>query len=181
MRIPVEYQQAQDDNLETMVVGLYSHYAQFSMGYKIMDGIKKKPSLSDVLITDHDATESAGLVRMGVQYPNIEQAYIAERFISPNIRQRIARQESPGRARRIAEGYKPDNPNFDPIVSLYSIYEQRLSESFLLLQFLKLTSPKPIIHLNWWGDLLLGAKLDGDEIVGDNNLGKILEVLREKL
>lgn len=178
MKIPQQYQDAQDQN-QDMVIGLYSRYAQFSIGYRLKDGIHKKPTLNEVLVQEDD---SGGLIIAGIEYPTIEQAWLADKFLSRIVKQRIAIQESPGRGRRIAAAYTPDNESFDPILSLFTIYKQHLTSNFFLLQQLKQTGNKPIVHLNWWGDLLLGAKLSEDnEVIGANNLGKILEVLREEL
>lgn len=116
----------------------------------------------------------------GVIYPTSEHAYQAAKTLSAPERARIAQLETPGKAKRYGRTIAL-RPNWDNIKVpiMYHILMRKFS--FVPLgEMLIDTDNEELIEGNSWGDRFWGAEWENNQWVGENNLGKLLMLLREE-
>lgn len=113
----------------------------------------------------------------GITYPSVENAYQAAKTINQEERLqfvKISSKEAKSLGRKITIREEWDTVKLQVMWNL--IYE-KFTRNRKLLSFLILTGDKHIEETNWWGDKFWGV-CRGE---GENNLGKLLMKLREKL
>lgn len=114
----------------------------------------------------------------GFEYPTVEHAYQALKFVSPEERKQIREATTPGRAKRVSYKMASFRPDWDEVrVSIMRelVYQKFLRHEDLRIQ-LVLTHSHELEETNHWGDVFWGV-CDG---VGENQLGKILMGVREQ-
>ena len=113
----------------------------------------------------------------GITYPSVENAYQAAKTINQEERLqfvKISSKEAKSLGKKITIREEWDTVKLQVMWNL--IYE-KFTRNRKLLSFLILTGEKHIEETNWWGDKFWGV-CRGE---GENNLGKLLMKLREKL
>lgn len=113
----------------------------------------------------------------GITYPSVENAYQAAKTINQEERLqfvKISSKEAKSLGKKITIREEWDTVKLQVMWNL--IYE-KFTRNRKLLSFLILTGDKHIEETNWWGDKFWGV-CRGE---GENNLGKLLMKLREKL
>lgn len=121
---------------------------------------------------------SAKVEYCGYEYPSAEHAYQAAKTLDPAVRREILATKSPSAARKM--GRKVDyRPNWDELKwgIMFDIVWTKFHKNPRLAEKLKETGDAELIEGNWWNDTFWGT-CGG---VGENHLGKILELVRESL
>ena len=114
----------------------------------------------------------------GVAYPTVEHAYQAAKTVDVQVRLLIAKAATPGAAKMIGRRAKLRADWEDvKIAVMYSLLQQKFAKGSPLAARLKSTGQAQLVEGNWWGDRFWGVCKG----VGENNLGKLLMVLREEL
>jgi N-glycosidase YbiA len=112
----------------------------------------------------------------GIKYPSLENAYMAHKTEDIEIRKQIA-ELTPNEAKKAGRILRL-RPNWDKIK--FDIMLMLLKKKFStdpMRSALLSTGDKYLEETNWWGDKIWGVS-NG---VGDNNLGKLLMVVRSEL
>jgi ribA/ribD-fused uncharacterized protein len=117
----------------------------------------------------------------GITFPTVEHAFQAAKTNDPLTKRKIAAKDTPGKAKR-AGGKRGIIPDFDPDWENHKIGVMRtlLRQKFQdpqLREMLLQTGCRPLIEGNAWNDTFWG-ECRGK---GANNLGKLLEQLRNEL
>lgn len=114
----------------------------------------------------------------GEEYPSVEHAYQAAK--NPSMKEEIRKVEKPGAAKRLGRQGKL-RPNWEEIK--YKIMYDLVKQKFTCNQGLKIklliTGEQELQEGNNWGDVYWGVDLRTGE--GENNLGKILMLIRGEL
>ena len=114
-------------------------------------------------------------------FPTAEHAYQANKTDNPSIRQEIRRASSPGAAKRLAHkrlaratsafyAHKTD--------IMLSVVRKKFGQNSELAGRLLETGDAELIEANGWKDRFWGTDLN---LVGENNLGKILMKVRDEI
>lgn len=116
----------------------------------------------------------------GQFYDTVEAAYQAAKTFDTQQRLNIKNAKTPGIAKKLGQKVTIRN-DWENIK--YNIMYDLVSQKFSDIQgvnvecLIELTRDRELIEGNWWGDTYWGV-CNGK---GDNNLGKILMEIREKL
>lgn len=126
-------------------------------------------------------TVPGGLLYEGIRYPTSEHAYQASKTADLAERQRIAKLQRPGDAKR-AGRQVTQRPDFDPLLTMMQILAVKFRYEPFHSRLRQSTGP--IVewntwHDNTWGDCICGRP--ACEAPGRNQLGLILETLRTVL
>jgi ribA/ribD-fused uncharacterized protein len=118
----------------------------------------------------------------GIKYPTSEHAFQAMKFITTDekIAERIRLCEKPSDAKELANEFKKVVRRDWKDVSLLimeKVVTAKFSQNPDLLHKLLDTGTAELIEDNWWNDTFWGVCKG----VGENNLGKILMKVRERL
>ena len=115
----------------------------------------------------------------GAIYPSVEHAFQAAKTLSKRDRERIRRAPSPGVAKKMGGKVRKrkgwDNMKLEVMEELV---EQKFSREPFKSRLLA-TGNAILQEGNWWGDTFWGV--DQKTGKGENNLGKILMRVRDKL
>ena len=116
----------------------------------------------------------------GYSYPTVEHAYQAAKFSDPEERKLIREATTPGRAKRVAWKMVPD-PDWDNgrISVMRELVQQKFARHEDLRIQLLLTHPHELEETNHWGDHFWGRCVVHGELLGENQLGKILMKVRD--
>jgi ribA/ribD-fused uncharacterized protein len=114
----------------------------------------------------------------GVRYPSTEHAYQAAKTVNPFLRREIAKDRSPGQAKRWGRKLKlRADWNEVKLDIMYQVCKIKFAPDSELAMRLIETYPHQLIEGNTWGDTFWGV-CDGE---GQNHLGKTLMTIREEL
>ena len=115
-----------------------------------------------------------------VEYPSVEHAYQAAKTSDPQMRQKIKEATTPGKAKRMGKGLKLNMSvpawNVVKVAIMYDLVKQKFSKEPFRTGLID-TGDAELIEGNWWGDTFWGVSYGK----GENNLGKILMLVREEL
>jgi len=117
----------------------------------------------------------------GIVYPTVEHAFQAAKTNDPLTKQKIAAKDTPGKAKH-AGGKRGIIRDFDQnwetrkVEVMRSLIQQKFQDTQLREMLLQ-TGNRPLIEGNSWNDTFWGVCRGK----GANNLGKILEQLRDEL
>jgi len=120
----------------------------------------------------------ARVVYEGIEYPTSEHAYQAAKTLDIFQRQNVAMLRTPAEAKRYGKAVSM-RPDWDDVKVdvMEEIVYAKFTQNENLMHMLVLTEDMPLIEGNSWGDTFWGV-CDG---VGENNLGKILMRVRDRL
>ncbi len=116
----------------------------------------------------------------GVVYPSVEHAYQASKTNDPELKERIRTTRAPSRAKRLGKGLKLNMSVPAWNIVRVSVMHELVTQKFVKEPFRRKllgTGDAELIEGNWWGDTFWGVCMGK----GENNLGKILMLVREKL
>ncbi len=121
---------------------------------------------------------SAKVEYCGYEYSTAEHAYQAAKTLDPAVRREILAAKSPGIAKKMGKKVEL-RPYWDEIkwAIMFDIVWTKFHRNPHLAKRLKDTGIAQLIEGNTWGDTYWGV-CDGK---GSNNLGQILEIVRESL
>ena len=119
----------------------------------------------------------------GIEYPTVEHYFQAMKTFNTQKRQEIATAPTPGKAKRLGRHVflRPDW-NDVKIEVMREALEQKFSKPNLREKLLA-TGDAELIEGNWWHDNFYGdCRCEKcRNIIGENNLGKLLMEIREKI
>jgi len=120
----------------------------------------------------------------GLEFGSTEHAYQAAKTASRMYREMIRDAKTPGEAKRMGKRV-PLIPGFHTDGTALSVMEALVTQKFVrhkvLRELLLRTGERQLVEGNDWGDKTWGAVLFGKEWRGDNHLGIILMLVRERL
>lgn len=118
----------------------------------------------------------------GAPYPTVEHAYQAMKTLDLDWRERIRRAPTPGKAKHMGQQLVNLRPDWEEIkISVMTdLVRKKFNHGPAKLQLIA-TGDAWLIEGNSWGDTFWGAVHDNGEWIGQNNLGKILMLIREEL
>ena len=119
---------------------------------------------------------------LGHTYPSVEHAFQAAKFPThPHILARIQGNVTPGESKAIASAFKnliePSWFIFTRELVMFFLLRQKFAPGTELARKLIQTNDAELIEGNTWNDTFWGVCKG----VGENNLGKILMVIRSEL
>lgn len=120
----------------------------------------------------------------GMTYPTVEHAYQAAKTDDKSERARIAKLDSPGKAKRAGAKIKPPNNWRSYNLQLMeSLIEQKFTNDPDLRAKLIATGDAELVEGNNWNDRFFGRVYDSKKQawVGENQLGKMLMRVRDRL
>lgn len=125
----------------------------------------------------------ATIVHEGITYPSVEHFYVAMKTPNLEFRERIAKLETAGQAKKIGRAIEetdglPKNWYEDKLIHMRFALEQKYNQEPYKQQLID-TGDQTIIEGNTWGDVFWGVDLKTDE--GKNNLGEMIMEIREEL
>ena len=114
----------------------------------------------------------------GMDYISSEHAFQAAKTTDPMKRRLIQSCSTPGKAKRMGKSISPICDGWDnlKLTIMQEILDIKFSDE-LLASMLLATGEEELVEGNWWGDTFWGVC--GPK--GENNLGKLLMVLRERI
>ena len=114
----------------------------------------------------------------GETFSSTEHAFQAAKSTDPMKRRLIQSCSTPGKAKRMGRKIKPLRGGWDnlKLTVMREILEIKFSDE-LLASMLLATGEEELVEGNWWGDTFWGVC--GEK--GENNLGKLLMALRERI
>jgi len=114
----------------------------------------------------------------GLEFPSVEHAYQAAKTLDIEKRKLIQKASTAGKAKRMGNSLmlRPNWDN-DRIGVMATLLLQKFERGSILAQKLLDTGGAILIEGNWWRDFYWGV-CDG---IGENHLGKLLMVIRDKL
>ena len=117
------------------------------------------------------------IIYEGIEYPSVEHAYQAMKSLDNNIRIKISKIPTAGKAKRAGAKLKPRNNwhNINLII-MEDLVNQKFRNEFFSKKLLD-TKDMFIEETNDWGDTFWGVC----EGKGTNYLGKIIMKVREEL
>lgn len=125
----------------------------------------------------------------GVDYPSVEHAYQAAKFLDPEIRKEILSQSLPSEAktmgRNLAMLTRADWKEVN-VGIMEGLLRQKFTRA-IPKRMLISTYPVDLIEGNWWHDVFWGvcdgsrkASCNNHKPYGENNLGKLLMKIRKQ-
>jgi hypothetical protein len=115
-----------------------------------------------------------------VIFITIEHAYQAQKSFDLEYRKQILLCETPGKAKRLSKKIKlRDNWNVIKYDIMYILVQRKFTNNPVLRQMLLNTGDAILQEGNYWGDTYWGIDLKTG--IGENNLGKILMLVRKEL
>lgn len=119
-----------------------------------------------------------------LEFPSTEHAYQAAKTDSQMYREMIRDAKTPGQAKRMGKDV-PLKPGFYTDGVWLNVMEGLVTQKFVrhkvLRELLLRTGERQLVEGNKWGDRRFGAVLSGGVWGGDNHLGIILMLVRERL
>ena len=113
-------------------------------------------------------------------YPTVEHAYQAAKSLDPKFRAKVLLCETPGRAKRIGkQAILRSNWNREKYSIMHQLVYQKFKNNPDLQKKLLDTRDDVLQEGNEWGDTYWG--IDLKTFTGENNLGKILMLVRKEL
>lgn len=124
------------------------------------------------------------IIYEGIEYPTVEHAYQAAKTNDIETRMKIAKKETPGKAKR-AGGKRGIITNFD--FDKWETKKNSVMEELVRLKFqdpklrekLLETGEEPLQEGNNWGDTYWGVNIKTGR--GKNILGKTIEKIRDEI
>ena len=114
----------------------------------------------------------------GIDYPSVEHAFQAAKTHEYNVRLAISRLSTPGKAKRFGRAIKLREDWEDiKLGMMAALVKQKFYSYPELAERLLKTGDAELVEGNWWGDTYWGVCQGKRE----NNLGKILMLVREEL
>lgn len=120
----------------------------------------------------------------GLDYPGVEWAYQAAKTDSQMHREFIRDAKTPGQAKRLGQAVKI-RPGFYTDGTALEVMEALVTQKFVqhkdLRELLLRTGDRQLVEGNLHGDKIWGMVKERGEWVGDNHLGIILMLVRQRI